>query len=266
MRAPCLFRSANAHIGRFTKKMGLGVLEPSNAEVPIPVSESQTPTLPKPERFKQARTHAPTISVTKAPAPLPVVLPTEQDIYTADADGYSPTIGDDDVEAGHGVYMRELDPERTSSSSARSPLSADPLDATRVPLPPSHATSPTHAVSQSGTVPLSDITDLLVDAGPAPSSEPSAARMDAPLPAITVDDLADGAAVVAEEEESPQSIRLVGTSVASSSSDVPSSPTSTDDFENVDAASVPAAEAPDAASPNEAKRKSISQMLGTMGR
>lgn len=244
--------------------MGLGVLEPSEAEVPVRVSETPTPTLPKPERFKQVRTHAPTISVTKAPAPLPVVLPTEQDIYTGDS--YSPTIEDDDIEAGHGVYMRELDPERTSSSSARSPLSADPLDATRVPLPPSHATSPTHAVSQSGTVPLSDITDLLVDAGPAPSPKPPGAPTDAPLPAITVDDLADGVAVVAEEEESPQSVSLVGTSVASSSSDVPSSPTSTDDFENVDAASVPAAEAPDAASPNEAKRKSISQMLGTMGR
>jgi hypothetical protein len=190
-----------------------------------------SPTAIDPAAPEQKRPKLPSISVTKAPAPKPFELPTEQDIYPGSPDEYLP---DGDLESGQGGYTQEATNTRSSPVEARSPrtpIYADPLEATTSPIPSSQITSPAHAVHDSSSIPLADITDLLGDASAAPASHLPT------LPEITVGEVPD-VSVVGDDEEGSQSVQRSGASDTTSSSEAPSSPTSgvsSEDFETVEA-------------------------------
>lgn len=114
--------------GKGIDKVGLGVLDVnhgSGAEVPIPVlaveDEPTPPSTARPRINGQQTSsdpfqNVPSISVTKPPAPLPVALPTAQDIEEPS----SPSLSfDEDLESGHGRGMREVAQQQHAPSPRR---------------------------------------------------------------------------------------------------------------------------------------------------
>jgi len=110
----------------------------------------------------------PTISVTKPPAPMPVDLPTEHDIVPVDS-LYTHGDRENDLEAGVGMMMQEVEPKVEIAAVARtqspltSPMLANsefPEDAVLVPLPDQgDSSSPRSSSEHVGDV------DLLSDEG-----------------------------------------------------------------------------------------------------
>jgi hypothetical protein len=133
------------------EKVGLGVVDLANstatsgAEVPIPVlrdvsnTASSQGAVDSPEISQKVA--VPVISITKPPAPLPVDLPTHDEIIPASLDFESHP---DDIESG-GSLMREISHHSRDTTGSGSPRSSssDPRSAqTTPPPPPSAPTSP----------------------------------------------------------------------------------------------------------------------------
>jgi hypothetical protein len=138
----------------------------SGAEVPIPVLTTDSEDIQT--NPTADGTSIPTISVTKAPAPMPVDLPTEHDIVPVDA-VYTRGDRERDLEAGEGMMLQEIEhkvevvtvsktpPSRTSPMLANSEFAED---AVLVPLPDQpESSSPSSSVEHVGDV------DLLSDEG-----------------------------------------------------------------------------------------------------
>ncbi|KAJ7739683.1 hypothetical protein DFH07DRAFT_892361 [Mycena maculata] len=196
---------------------GLGVLLPSDAEVPIPVVNvsSEDPTTPI-----TTRGALPTISVTKPPAPLPVDLPTQNDIDTLPSPNDSPTdsrrssFHDDDLESGHAHGMREISQE-PPLASRRAPSSAPHQNAQA-----SGSASPPSTASLTTSVPVPIIPDLLADSAPpmdaapitpSPLNAPAAAIL-TPEPVAAPPPASESAPAEPEEDavDPDVTIRLVG--------------------------------------------------------
>jgi hypothetical protein len=205
------------------EKVGLGVVDlaktaaSSGAEVPIPVLMDVSNTtssqrngqgaVDSPEISQKAA--VPVISITKPPAPLPVDLPTHDEIVPTSLEFDSHP---DDIESG-GSLMREighLSRTATGSGSTRS-SSSDPRSTQTTPPPPSSAP----------TTSLPRVADLLGDAAPSlvvSPMEPSSSARPSPrdtsppllLPIESTPMNADGPDQ--EGEELGATIRLVGNS------------------------------------------------------
>ncbi|KAJ7197140.1 hypothetical protein GGX14DRAFT_471389 [Mycena pura] len=140
-----------------TSEVGLGVVIPSDAEAPNPsmnIDDASTPVVPRPS--------LPTISVTKPPAPLPVDLPTQNDIDVPPSPSDSPRSSfHDDLESGRAQGMREV--------------MQDPLLISRKPSsPPLRHNAPNDASSSlpSTSSPPAVIPDLLADSAPLIDTSP----------------------------------------------------------------------------------------------
>ncbi|KAJ6488562.1 hypothetical protein C8R47DRAFT_1125975 [Mycena vitilis] len=133
-------------------KEAIGVLIPSDAEVPTPVVSSDDATTPV-----TARPNLPTINVTKPPAPLPVDLPTQNDIDVPPSPTDSPrsSFHDDDLESGRALGMREIAQPPLVSRRSSTPPHKNAQASGSTPPPPA-ATPPAPAV----------IPDLLADSNP----------------------------------------------------------------------------------------------------
>ncbi|KAJ7461018.1 hypothetical protein B0H11DRAFT_2057828 [Mycena galericulata] len=140
--------------------VGLGVLLPSDAEVPIPVVSSDDATTPV-----SGRPALPTISVTRPPAPLPVDLPTQNDIdiIPSPTDSRRSSFHDDDLESGRAQGMREIFQE--PPLSRRAPSSP--------PYQNAQASGSTPPTSLSSLPPVpTAIPDLLADSAPPMDASP----------------------------------------------------------------------------------------------
>ena len=160
----------------------------------------------------------PTISVTKAPAPLPVDLPTEHDIVPVDP-VYTRNDRERDLEAGEGMMMQEIEhkvevvtvsrtpPPRTSPMLANSEFAED---AVLVPRPDQgEPSSPRSSVDHVGDV------DLLSDEGVVfqtsiPQSEGSGHKHPEHEHSSSPDELMKGSEIDEEEVPLDTTIRLVG--------------------------------------------------------
>ncbi|TEB36200.1 hypothetical protein FA13DRAFT_1683515 [Coprinellus micaceus] len=146
--------------------IGLGVGDITNAsgaEVAIPVLGDNEPVPPppipkmhvtSPSQSTIHRTHAPGMSISKAPAPRPVDLPTPDEFDTSDASLHS--VAEDDLEAGRSSHsMREFrddsGPLSANSVQPYSPLRRETSDSTSSSAIPfsSHSSSPGQQPSQS---------------------------------------------------------------------------------------------------------------------
>jgi hypothetical protein len=138
----------------------------SGAEVPIPVLTTDSENIQTNPTVDG--TPIPTISVTKAPAPMSVDLPTEHDIVPIDA-AYTRGDRERDLEVGKGMMLQEIEhkvevvtvsktpPPRTSPMLANSEFAEDTV---LVPLPDQPgSSSPSSSVERVGDV------DLLSDEG-----------------------------------------------------------------------------------------------------
>lgn len=190
----------------------------SGSEVPIPVlmdvsntASSQRNgqgTVEPPEISQKAA--VPVISITKPPAPLPVDLPTHDEIVptsSLDFDSHP-----DDIESG-GSLMREIGHHSRTTTGSGSPRSSssDPRSTQTTPPPPPPPSAPTTSLPR--------IADLLGD--PAPSlvvspMEPSSStrplpRATSPPPLLPIESTPIKADEPDEEdEELGATIRLVG--------------------------------------------------------
>ncbi|KAG1769441.1 hypothetical protein EV702DRAFT_697414 [Suillus placidus] len=154
--------------GKARERHGLGVLNltDSDAIVPIPVftdlklTEEPTDVIPQPP--------IPAISITKPPAPLPVDLPTVNDVVSLPSPPDSQRSSSEDLEAGRGLGMRAI-----------------PTDVVIVKVPPRHSpptkveTLVEQVISTADgmhieTPPPSaeNVTDLLADSAPAMNAVP----------------------------------------------------------------------------------------------
>lgn len=203
------------------EKVGLGVMDITNAatgsgaEIPIPVLMDVSNTASS-QRYGQGavgsleisqKSAVPVISITKPPAPLPVDLPTHDEIVPTSLDFDSHP---DDIESG-GSLMREIGhhTRTTGSSSPRSSLS-DPHSPQTTPPP----------LPSAPTTSLPRVADLLGDPTPSlvvsPAMEPSSSARPSPrttsppllLPIESTPIEADGPDP--EGEELGATIRLVG--------------------------------------------------------
>ncbi|KAH8106776.1 hypothetical protein BXZ70DRAFT_915070 [Cristinia sonorae] len=169
------------------------------AEVPIPVlveEDMPTPLGNSTNRDLYAARPIPTISVTKPPVPLPVDLPTEDDILTP-VDMENETLSRmRDLESGVGVMMQEI--EQHSSAAYVTPppmLSKSPSQAAGIPLPASPETREVNVAALPD--PISSPVNLLEDGTPSlPTSpiSPSISASASVTPSVTTD---------SHEQESP---------------------------------------------------------------
>ena len=181
-----------------------------------------------------SHTHTPSLSITKVPAPQPVQLPTEDDLFSSPTYS-SPTETtrvydvEQDEEMGES-RMREVD--RMTPVQANYPSSVN--EATLVPLPPPSAVSPSNPLSPAPTIDTHseppnlqtmdnfDSQNLLTPTAPADPSPASAIMDEASMSDATLSSdvptppLADSSdsnfsgPQVAKEEEPQTSVRLVG--------------------------------------------------------
>jgi hypothetical protein len=205
------------------EKVGLGVLDLANttassgAEVPIPILMDVSNTAPSqrngqgpvdsPEVSQKAP--APIISITKPPAPLPVDLPTHDDIVPPALDFDSHP---DDIESS-GSLMREVSHHSRTTVEFSNPGSqrGSPSDPSSTQTSLSGYATPLQSVPSTS---LSRIADLLGDSAP-PIQPPPSAR---PSPRATSPPLllpSESTPINADEsdqegEELAATIRLVG--------------------------------------------------------
>jgi len=158
------------------EKVGLGVMNLANtpatsgSEVPIPVLMDVSNTassqrngqgaVDSPEISQKAA--VPVISITKPPAPLPVDLPTHDDIVPPSLDFESHP---DDIESG-GSLMREIGHHSRTTTGSGSPRSSSsgPRSTQTTPPPPPPPSAPTTSLSR--------VADLLGDPAPSLVSSP----------------------------------------------------------------------------------------------
>ena len=210
------------------EKVGLGVLDLANstaipsAEVPIPVfvDVSNSNTVPSQRNGQNAvdpqetsqKTSVPVISISKPPAPLPVDLPTHDEITSPSLDF---EMHSDDIEST-GALMREIH-SRTASEVSNPGRQGVPSGAPK---------STQNSVSGDATPPSSApttsqsaVADLLNDSGPAFSASPMDPSTSArpsprvvPPPLLLTDERTpiEGDESDSEVEELIATVRLVG--------------------------------------------------------
>jgi len=206
--------------GKAPEKVGLGVMDladmaaSSGAEVPIPVLMDVSNTASSRRIGKGAvdppeipqKAAVPVISITKPPAPLPVDLPTHDEIVPTSLDFDSHP---DDIESG-GSLMREISHHSRTTTGSGSPRSSSSGRSTQTtPSPPPSAP----------TTSLPRVVDLLGEAAPSlvvsPMEPSSSAR---PSPRATPSPLllpVESTPINADEpnqegEDLGVTIRLVG--------------------------------------------------------
>lgn len=199
------------------EKVGLGVVDlpnsaaSSGAEVPIPVLKDVSNTAPSqgvvdsPEISQKAS--VPVISITKPPAPLPVDLPTQDEIVPASLDFESHP---DDIESG-GSLMREIGHHSRTTTGSGSPRSSSSGPRSTQTTPPPLPSAPTTSVPRVANL-LGDPEPSLVASpmGSSSSTRPPPRAMSPPLlvPIESTPIEADGDDQ--EGEELGATIRLVG--------------------------------------------------------
>jgi hypothetical protein len=202
------------------EKVGLGVINlaktaaGSGAEVPIPVLMDVSNTASSQRNGQGAvespeipqKTAVPVISITKPPAPLPVDLPTHDEIVPTSLDFESHP---DDIESA-GSLMREISHSRTTTGSG-SPRSSSSGPRSTQTTPPPLPSAPTTSLPRVADL-LGDPAPSLVVSPMEPSSSarPSPRAMSSPLilPIESTPIEADGPDQ--EGEELGATIRLVG--------------------------------------------------------
>ncbi|KAI0065419.1 hypothetical protein BV25DRAFT_1821820 [Artomyces pyxidatus] len=228
--------------GKAPEKVGLGVLDlakttsTSGAEVPIPVladvsnaRRAQTIGESAGVDYLSSKPVVPTISVTKAPAPLPVDLPTQNDISPPSPE--SEFSSHEDIESHASSVMREVSQISDISLTTSRPRSnPEPqAEAALIPLPtsPGVPLSSTNGIPPpAAAVPPVEVTDLLADSAaalqappiqpsPSPSISPRPLYSPPELPSETVSNphSVNGDVTAVEEEEvvdPDTTIRLVG--------------------------------------------------------
>ncbi|KAI0035939.1 hypothetical protein K488DRAFT_42234 [Vararia minispora EC-137] len=171
--------------GKAPEKVGLGVLDIAKnaadtgaAEVAIPVfAESELqPAASSTDVTVPQQSNLPIISVTKPPAPRPVLLPTENDILSpANFDDPTPA----DIESGLAVGMSQVDLTTPTSATrlAQTPSSArhrggefPTSPASRRPGDSPAASSSSPSAAPPAQASAADVTDLLEDASSAPGT------------------------------------------------------------------------------------------------
>ncbi|KAJ7090303.1 hypothetical protein B0H15DRAFT_884548 [Mycena belliarum] len=201
---------------------GLGViLPPSEAESSTP-DDTLTPVA--------ARGAVPTINVTRAPAPLPVDLPTQSDIDIPPSPSDSPRgsleFRDDDLEAGTGggLGMREIahepppslrqNAQASGSTSAAAPVaapalipdlladSAPPMEAAPIEPSPPHVSSPSIPAPELVALPAAPLQEPITAKVP---DEASPFLVEAPSAALEPE-----ATAVEDDIDPDVTIRLVG--------------------------------------------------------
>lgn len=111
------------------------------SENPIPTLNESTKHVLSPTVAKSLPSNLPTISVTKAPAPLPVRLPTARDIVSLPSPPPSQNPSLEDLESGRVNGMREVAEDvglvtsTRKTGKAKSSLHLDSLDATASAIP-----------------------------------------------------------------------------------------------------------------------------------
>ncbi|KAJ7581410.1 hypothetical protein C8J56DRAFT_866732 [Mycena floridula] len=160
----------------------LDLPQESSAEVPIPVfgeessAASPSQNIPEPSHIPNGKRkgpppNLPSIAVTKAPAPLPVELPTPRDIGDPSSPD-SPNSFEDDLESGRSSHsMREMLPEASPSPvSRRSTENAHASSSN--PATPTALSYPSSAQEAVDHMAPEEPVDLLVDTGPALETMP----------------------------------------------------------------------------------------------
>lgn len=212
------------------EKVGLGVLDLANstaipsAEVPIPVfvDVSNTNTVPSQHNGQNAvdpqetsqKTSVPVISITKPPAPLPVDLPTHDEITSP---GLDFEMHSDDIEST-GALMREISHHsRTASEVSNHGRQGVPSEAPESTqnLVSGDATPPSSApiTSQSGVADLLDDSRPRLSASPMdPSTSARPSPRVVPPPLLLTDERTpiEGDESDSEAEELIATVRLVG--------------------------------------------------------
>ncbi len=205
------------------EKVGLGVMDLANtaassgAEVPIPVlmdvsntasSRRKVQGAVEPPEIAQATT-VPVISITKPPAPLPVDLPTHDDIVPPSLEFDSHP---DDIESA-GSLMREIGhhSRTTTSTGSGSPRSSSSGLRSTQTTPPPPSSAPT--TSLSGVADLLDdpVSSIVVSpmqpsssARPSPRATPPPLLLPIESTPTKADELDQG------DEELAPTVRLVG--------------------------------------------------------
>lgn len=157
----------------------------SSAVVGIPVLADIDEPIPPPTAINaENRLDLPTISVTKAPAPLPVALPTPRDILSESSPNSNHSSFDEDLESGRSAGMREVEREQPKlvSTSLRQqnpqlPTSYEDADSGESALAISSlSTAQSRSNSPSGTgrstTLKADIPDFLADSAPVMDTQP----------------------------------------------------------------------------------------------
>ncbi|KDR81892.1 hypothetical protein GALMADRAFT_240172 [Galerina marginata CBS 339.88] len=229
--------------GRQEPRQDLDIVElsmqgPGAAEVAIPILRSSSEFIPppttdmlgyhsssQPGSSRHSPSPLPTISVTRPPAPMPVVLPTPLDIAPLPSppdSGHSSL--DEDLEAGRINGMRELSEDVGLVTSTRrtgkskSPIRRETSDASGSALPmtpPLSVSPPPQASSSSSTKsPAPVVADLLADLSMSPTMDRKPME---PTPAQILSEdssqlkLDSSAEVEVENNPEPDTtIRLVG--------------------------------------------------------
>ncbi|KAJ6500531.1 hypothetical protein C8R45DRAFT_863126 [Mycena sanguinolenta] len=197
--------------------VGLGVGLPSGTEVPIPVVTVEGATKPV-----QTRPNPPTISVTKPPAPMPVDLPTQNDIDIPPSPSDSRRSSfDDDLESGTALGMREItqpplvsrrssSPPRTNGSTPPPPapvpelipdLLADSAPLVDVDVAPTAAVLTPEPAPVHVPVPAASSPPLVEAPAPEPAAPAPAPSETTPQPDGDADDA---------DPEADVTIRLIG--------------------------------------------------------
>ncbi|KAF9553818.1 hypothetical protein CPC08DRAFT_737848 [Agrocybe pediades] len=209
---------------------------PGAAEVPIPVLKSSSEAIPPPTvealrpqagPSKQYLEPVPTISVTKPPAPRPVVLPTALDIAPLSSPPGSGHSSTDDIESGriNGEFAEDISlvtetrltgrskpPVRRDTSEANG--SALPISPPLPPLPASPSPSSSSNPPQIITTPPTDVPDLLSELSPVVSQQ-SFAPLSAPSSSNAAEESSSSAVVNASVEPEPEvepevTVKLIG--------------------------------------------------------
>ena len=212
----------------------MDITNTSSAEVAIPVlgdNESvPPPPIPKmhvtsPSQSTIHRTHAPGMSISKAPAPRPVDLPTPDEFDNSDASLHS--VAEDDLEAGRSSHsMREFrddaGPLSANSVQPYAPLrreTSDSASSSAIPFS-SHSSlgqQPSQSTSGSSSAPLSSspiLPDLFEESTPKIQTiplQPSTSTSSTELNGTLIDTTDSTELVEPPRKDSPApSVRLVG--------------------------------------------------------
>ena len=144
------------------------------SEIPIPILNDSTEHVLSPTVAKSSPSKLPTISVTKAPAPLPVRLPTASDIVSLPSPPPSQNPSLEDLESGRINGMREVAEDvglvtsTRKTGKAKSPLHLDSSDATASAIP----TSPPPLISTATPPAVTPNFPVLPDYLPRMGKEP----------------------------------------------------------------------------------------------